>query len=264
VDREQRDAVTRHYDDRAPTYDDGPLHRALAAAVADLVAEALAASPPPPTEQPAIPPQQQPPVVLDVATGTGLVLRALALTTSRPPGSPRPSGPSARLVGVDLSPGMLRIAATALPPPAAAFLRADATALPLADTSVDVVTLVTALHLLPSPAAADAAIAECRRVLRPGGHLLTATFNDPAPPPDPEITTGTRDTHDPNPRRRHEAYATVDQLTAVLAPHGLTVRDHRTWTDGAHHLLLCHATPSTTPSTIPASGPVPPAPPTSQ
>lgn len=259
MDREQRDAVTRHYDDRAPTYDDGPLHRALATAVADLVTEALAAaSPPPPADPPADPPPQQPPVVLDVATGTGLVLRALALAlaTSRSPGSPRPSGPIARLVGVDLSPGMLRIAATALPPPAATFLRADATALPLANASVDVVTLVTALHLLPSPAAADAAIAECRRVLRPGGHLLTATFTDPArpsgrPPATPAAST---------PRRRHEAYATVDQLIAVLAPHGLTVQDHRTWTDGAHHLLLCHATTST----IPASGPVPPTPPTSQ
>lgn len=259
MDREQRDAVTRHYDDRAPTYDDGPLHRALAAAVADLVAEALAASPPPPADPPTDPPRQQPPVVLDVATGTGLVLRTLAraLATSRSPGPP---GRIARLVGVDLSPGMLRIAATALPPPAAAFLRADATALPLADTSVDVVTLVTALHLLPSPAAADAAIAECRRVLRPGGHLLTATFTDPAPPPGrPQAAPAAS-----APRRRHEAYATVDQLTAVLAPHGLTVQDHRTWTDGAHHLLLCHATTSTTTSTIPASGPVPPTPPTSQ
>lgn len=263
MDREQRDAVTRHYDDRAATYDDGPLHRALATAVADLVAEALAASPPPPADPPTGPPQQQPPpVVLDVATGTGLVLRAVArvLATSRPPDSPRPSGHSARLVGVDLSPGMLRIAAAALPPPAAAFLRADATALPLADTSVDVVTVVTALHLLPSPAAADAAIAECRRVLRPGGHLLTATFTDPAPPPGRPQAAPAAST----PQRRHEAYATVDQLTAVLAPHGLTVQDHRTWTDGAHHLLLCHATPSTTPSTIPASGPVPPTPPTSQ
>ncbi|MFJ9316348.1 class I SAM-dependent methyltransferase [Pimelobacter simplex] len=244
-DRAQRQAVVRHYDHRAPTYDDGPLHRALATAVADLVTEALDAAA-----------DQRRPVVLDVATGTGLVLRALATPTP----TPTPTPTAARLVGIDLSPGMLRIATAALPPPAATFVRADATSLPLADASVDVITLVTALHLLPSPAAADAALAECVRVLRPGGHLVTATFTDPTTPPAPTPAAppapAATPTPAPAPARRHDAYATVAQLTAVLTPHGLALRRHRTWTDGEHHLLLCHA--------VPASGPVRPTPPASQ
>ncbi|AJR18623.1 methyltransferase domain-containing protein [Pimelobacter simplex] len=250
-DRAQRQAVVRHYDHRAPTYDDGPLHRALATAVAGLVTEALDAAPDPH--------DQRRPVVLDVATGTGLVLRALAAPT------PTPTPTAARLVGIDLSPGMLRIATAALPPPAATFVRADATSLPLADASVDVITLVTALHLLPSAAAADAALAECVRVLRPGGHLVTATFTDPATPPAPAPTpapaAAPTSTPTPVPARRHDAYATVAQLTAVLTPHGLTLRRHRTWTDGEHHLLLCHAVLC---HAVPASGPVRPAPPASQ
>ncbi|WP_418063719.1 class I SAM-dependent methyltransferase [Pimelobacter simplex] len=254
-DRAQRQAVVRHYDHRAPTYDDGPLHRALATAVADLVTEALDAAPDSHDQHGQHDPRdQRHPVVLDVATGTGLVLRALATPT------PTPTPTAARLVGIDLSPGMLRIATAALPPPAATFVRADATSLPLADASVDVITLVTALHLLPSPAAADAALAECARVLRPGGHLVTATFTDPTTPPAPTPAAPPAPaatlTSAPAPARRHDAYATVAQLTAVLTPHGLTLRRHRTWTDGEHHLLLCHA--------VPASGPVRPTPPASQ
>ncbi|WP_377321527.1 class I SAM-dependent methyltransferase [Pimelobacter simplex] len=262
-DRAQRQAVVRHYDHRAPTYDDGPLHRALATAVAGLVTEALDAAPDPH--------DQRRPVVLDVATGTGLVLRALATPTP----TAAPTATAARLVGIDLSPGMLRIATAALPPPAATFVRADATSLPLADASVDVTTLVTALHLLPSAAAADTALAECVRVLRPGGHLVTATFTDPATPPAPAPTPAPAATPTPTapptapptpaptpvPARRHDAYATVAQLVAVLTPHGLTLRRHRTWADGEHHLLLCHAVLR---HAVPASGPVRPAPPASQ
>ncbi|WP_418058243.1 class I SAM-dependent methyltransferase [Pimelobacter simplex] len=259
--RTQRDAVTRHYDARATTYDDGPLHRALADTVAGLVSEILAAAVGPPT---------RPRVVLDVGTGTGLVLRALTITSAPPQHAP--SGRRIVGIGVDLSPAMLRIAAAASAG-AATFLRADATALPLADSSVDVITCVTALHLLPSAAAADAAIAEWRRVLRSDGHVLTATFTPaPAPPTTPPTTpppaaAAAAAAAATSMRRRHDAYATPDQLAAALAPHGLhldPLRTH-TWTDGEHHLLLCllcQATPS--PHQGPRTGPVPAPPPPNQ
>ena len=48
---------------------------------------------------------------------------------------------------------------------------ASADRLPLLDGSVDVVTMVWLLHMLPTDVA-DAALVEAARVLRPGGHLV--------------------------------------------------------------------------------------------
>ncbi|HET7231375.1 MAG TPA: class I SAM-dependent methyltransferase [Longimicrobium sp.] len=76
-----------------------------------------------------------------------------------------------RYLGADLSPEMLRAAAPrarATPFPAA-LLAADAAALPLRTASVDTLVTASALHDWPNPAAA---LAEARRVLRPGGRLL--------------------------------------------------------------------------------------------
>ena len=63
---EARAEVRRRFDDRAPTYDESAMHRGLANAVAGFVLEAGA-----------------PGDVLDVATGTGLVLRALRERSER-------------------------------------------------------------------------------------------------------------------------------------------------------------------------------------
>lgn len=49
----------------------------------------------------------------------------------------------------------------------------DATALPFADDSFDVVLIANALHIMPQP---GKALAEIHRVLRPGGVILTPTF----------------------------------------------------------------------------------------
>ncbi|MDR6905846.1 ubiquinone/menaquinone biosynthesis C-methylase UbiE [Agromyces sp. 3263] len=133
------------FDRRAPEYDGSAMHRGLAQAVADFVRLGGVRD------------------VLDVGTGTGLVLRSL------------PAGPW-RLRGVDLSPGMVDVARAALPD--AEFAVADATSLDLPDASVDLVTCVTMLHLVPD---APAAMREWRRVLRPGGCLVLATFADDSP-----------------------------------------------------------------------------------
>lgn len=101
--------------------------------------------------------------VLDVATGTG----KLALLAARA------VAPGGEVIGLDVSERMLdraRVAAVRAGPTAALvrWLRADAMALPLDDSSVDVVTIGFGLRNMPD---LDAALGEMARVLRPGGRL---------------------------------------------------------------------------------------------
>jgi SAM-dependent methyltransferase len=93
-------------------------------------------------------------LVLDVAGGTGIVGQHLAGRT---------------VCSVDRSAGMSALAATRLPGRVAL---GDARCLPIADASVDAVTLVWLLHLLDKADSA-AVVAEAARVLRPGGTLVT-------------------------------------------------------------------------------------------
>lgn len=95
--------------------------------------------------------------VLEVAVGTGLNL----------PFYP----PDARLTGIDLSPAMLAVARDrAAGLGREADLReGDAQALPFADASFDTVVCTLSLCGIPDE---RAAIAQMRRVLRPGGRLL--------------------------------------------------------------------------------------------
>ncbi|MER6299031.1 methyltransferase domain-containing protein [Kitasatospora sp. NPDC001539] len=99
--------------------------------------------------------------VVDVACGTGIVTARL-----RRPGR--------AVLGVDRSPAMLRLAEQRLP---GAVVRGDATRLPVRDGGVDAVLLVWLLHLLPEAAPV---LAEARRVLRPGGVLITTVDKDDA------------------------------------------------------------------------------------
>ncbi len=89
--------------------------------------------------------------VLDVGTGTGEGALAVAERF-----------PEAQLVGVDLSESMLERARAKLP--TARFQQADASALPFADASFD---LVTHANMIPF-------FDEVARVLRPGGSALFA------------------------------------------------------------------------------------------
>ena len=93
--------------------------------------------------------------LIDLATGTGAMLRALAAGPSRP----------AAVVGVDRSPGML--AEVGPLPGGWTTLEADARAVPLPDAGADVVTCAYLLHLL-APADRLAVLLEARRLLRPG------------------------------------------------------------------------------------------------
>ncbi|HEY0775789.1 MAG TPA: class I SAM-dependent methyltransferase [Nocardioidaceae bacterium] len=136
---------TAYYDAEAGVYDEtrGGVDRARAAAeaIAGLV---------PATGR-----------LLDVAGGTGIVSAELAAQ-------------GFDVVVTDVSRGMLWIAAERLPGRVAV---ATADRLPVADGSVDVVTMVWLLHLLPAPVA-DAVLAEAARVVRPGGHVVTTVDKD--------------------------------------------------------------------------------------
>jgi demethylmenaquinone methyltransferase/2-methoxy-6-polyprenyl-1,4-benzoquinol methylase len=99
--------------------------------------------------------------VLDLAAGTG--------TSSEPF---RAAG--AEVVPCDFSLGMLRVGKARLPH--LPFTAGDATRLPFADASFDVVTISFGLRNVVDPAAA---LAEMRRVTRPGGRLVVCEFSHP-------------------------------------------------------------------------------------
>jgi malonyl-CoA O-methyltransferase len=102
--------------------------------------------------------------ILDLGAGTGYGARHLAKRY-----------PKARCLALDLSPEMLRIARRRAPWLCRRhdYVAGDAVALPLASASVDLIYSSLALQWVGD---LDACFSECRRVLRPGGLLLFATF----------------------------------------------------------------------------------------
>ncbi len=108
---------------------------------------------------------------LDVATGTGDLAFTLA----------RVVGPSGRVVGVDFSDPMLDVARGKSydAPVAPEFRHADALDLPFADASFDAVTIGFGLRNVTD---VPVALAEMRRVLRPGGRLACLEVTKPRVP----------------------------------------------------------------------------------
>ena len=209
---EQRGAVRAAFDERAPSYDDSIMHHLLAASVARFATASDGGA------------------LVDVATGTGLVARAFAQVR-----------PDLSVTGVDLSAGMLAVARAELP--SAQWIQADAAALPLPDDSVDLVTCVAAIHLFPEPAAA---IAEWGRILRPGGHVVTATFASAG------HTAHAHAGHEHGGHsalgnqeqpyaRNHEPFATLDRLATQLAPAGLRIDRAMTWVRTDDRVLIAQA-----------------------
>ena len=125
-------------------------------------------------------------LVLDVATGTGLVAREMLRRFD------------VHVVGLDQSPEMLREAA-ARKIEGLALLQGDAQRLPIADESLDAVTFTYLLRYVDDPAAT---LAELVRVLRPGGQMASIEFGVP---PNPVV------------RRVWEAYALLLFPTAARA-----------------------------------------------
>ena len=100
-------------------------------------------------------------LILDLAAGTG--------TSSEPF---RSAG--ATVLPTDLSLGMLQVGKKRSPQ--LPFVAADALALPYADASFDAVTISFGLRNVEDSAAA---LAELRRVTRPGGTLVVCEFSTP-------------------------------------------------------------------------------------
>jgi ubiquinone/menaquinone biosynthesis C-methylase UbiE len=102
--------------------------------------------------------------VLDLGCGTGLLTRRLAS-----------DHPEVEVVGCDFSAGMLAQARRRTP--TLRVVRATASALPLRDGVFDAVVSTEAFHWFPDQ---PRALAECFRVLAPGGCLVVALVNVPA------------------------------------------------------------------------------------
>ncbi len=112
-----------------------------------------------------------PKTVLDLATGSGDVAFALA----------RALPPATQITGMDFCLPMLEEAEQKKSAGGArganiTFRAGDALALPLADASVDAITISFGFRNLADRARG---LAEMRRVLRPGGHLFVLEFSQP-------------------------------------------------------------------------------------
>ncbi|HYZ32406.1 MAG TPA: methyltransferase domain-containing protein [Crenalkalicoccus sp.] len=157
--------------------------------------------------------------LLDVGTGPGV---AAAAAQAR----------GAAVTGVDVSPGMIALANKARP--GIDFRVAEVTALPFPDAIFDAVICNFALGHFPDP---QAALAECVRVLAPGGSLAFSWWDQPerqrvqglfreaiaelALPPHPDVPQG----HDTL------RYSDADAFAGLLRDAGLaevTVAAHRT------------------------------------
>ncbi|MFF3756772.1 class I SAM-dependent methyltransferase [Streptomyces sp. NPDC002185] len=135
--------------------------------------------------------------LLDVACGTGLVTERLGR-------------PGLRVHGADAAHAMAKVAAGRIP---GRTVRADARRLPLPDASLDAVTAVWLLHLVPF---ATDVVAEAARVLRPGGVLVVTVDKDAAHDVGSDIDAILR----PH-RSRGRASDRAELITACAADHGL-------------------------------------------
>jgi ubiquinone/menaquinone biosynthesis C-methylase UbiE len=182
----------RHLFDRfSRVYDSPPLQRAVYRPAHDAVVDELRAA--------------APMWVLDAGCGTGILAERIGDDL----------GP-ARVVGCDLSMGMLRRAAARRP--RGAWLQGDALRLPLRDGVLDAVVTTQAFHFMPDRAVA---LTEFRRVLRAGGLLVIAMVN-------PRTTVVSRllsgaGTH----LLGAGAWPTREQLREDVAASGFEVREQR-------------------------------------
>ena len=107
----------------------------------------------------------QPARILDLATGSG----DLAITLQG-------ACPGALVIGADFCPPMLSVARRK---GLEYLVAADGLQLPFAESSFDAVTIAFGLRNMASW---PVALAEMRRVLRPGGHVLILDFSLPSAP----------------------------------------------------------------------------------
>ena len=107
-----------------------------------------------------IPTKIQDKEVLELATGPGLLAKHVAYAAKR-------------MVATDYSEGMIREAKKGDYTSNLTFEIADATNLPYANASFDVVLIANALHVMPEP---EKAMGEIKRVLKEDGLLIAPNF----------------------------------------------------------------------------------------
>lgn len=218
--------IAAMFDGRAAGYDESAFHRALAQRVVEFSGAAAADS------------------VLDVATGTGLVLRAV------------PASPSRRLAGVDVSAGMLAVARERLPE--AELVLVDAAGpLPFAPASFRLITCVTALHLLPDP---EAALRSWRPLLADDGRVVIAGFRTDEATEVPAVAAALQGGAERHPHSAHthlhERLGTPDRLSALAEAAGYTVARSETWVrpEPLEVCLIAELVPTDAASTPRSSG----------
>lgn len=107
-----------------------------------------------------IPTKIQDKEVLELATGPGLLAKHVAYAAKR-------------MIATDYSEGMIREAKKGDYTSNLTFEIADATNLPYANASFDVVLIANALHVMPEP---EKAMGEIKRVLKEDGLLIAPNF----------------------------------------------------------------------------------------
>lgn len=165
-----------------------------------------------------------PATVLEVGCGTGAVTRLLGAAL-----------PDAAITATDVDPAVMSRAAKRVRDPHVTWTLASATSLPADAESVDAVVCSLVLHHLdPEPKAA--ALAEARRVLRPGGRLHVADWGMPRDPVEGLAFLGLRLVDGMGATRQHACGA----LPALLRDAGfrdVTVHDRLRTAWGALELL---------------------------
>lgn len=102
-------------------------------------------------------------LALDVACGTGAVTRLLAERV----------GPTGKVTGLDLNPGMLAVARLAAPSQSIEWVEGSVVKIPLPDATLDAVVCQQGLQFFPDKAAA---LSEMHRVLKRGGRLALSCW----------------------------------------------------------------------------------------
>ncbi len=158
--------------------------------------------------------------VIDVATGTGEQARAFGEKCRK-------------VVGVDLSEAMLRVARAKGPLPNVTYVQANATHLPFDDASFDIASISFALHEMPA-SVREAVLHEMVRVAKPHGTLVIVDYGLPKSFLGRHAVYGlVRFYEDPH----YAEFLRLD-LPALLAGKGIGVLDDRPALFGAVRVVI--------------------------